>query len=439
MTAIPDSFSPTRHLVTEIPGPRSLELMARRQRAIPSGVGTTLPVFVTRAGPGILEDVDGNRLIDFGSGISTTNVGNSAPLVVAAIAEQAALFTHTCFQVTPYAGYVEVCERLNELTPGSHEKRSFLVNSGAEAVENAVKVARYATGRPGVVAFDHGFHGRTLLALTLTGKVHPYKQGFGPFVPEIYRAPYSDPFRETGRLGDTITMLETTVGAETIAAVLVEPIAGEGGVVVPEPGWLTGLADWCRERGILLIADEVQTGFGRTGAWFACEHEGVVPDLITTAKSLGGGLPIGGITGRAEIMDAVHSGGLGGTFGGNPVACAAALAAIRIIELEGLLARARALGETMLRRLRRLSAGVPAIGHVRGRGAMVGIEFVGGDGIAPDRETTGRVLHRCHQDGLMVLSAGTYGNVIRLLPPLVISDDLLDEGLDILERAVTAA
>jgi len=439
MTAIPDRLSPTRHLVTEIPGPRSLELMARRQRAVPSGVGTTLPVFVTRAGPGILEDVDGNRLIDFGSGISTTNVGNSAPLVVAAIQEQAALFTHTCFQVTPYASYVEVCERLNELTPGSHEKRSFLVNSGAEAVENAVKVARYATGRPGIVAFDHGFHGRTLLALTLTGKVHPYKQGFGPFVPEIHRAPYSDPFRETGRLGDTITMLETTVGAESIAAVLVEPIAGEGGVVVPEPGWLAGLADWCREQGILLIADEVQTGFGRTGAWFACEHEGVVPDLITTAKSLGGGLPIGGITGRAEIMNAVHSGGLGGTFGGNPVACAAALAAIRTIESKGLLARARAIGETMLRRLRRLSAGAPAIGNVRGRGAMVGIEFVGGDGIAPDRETTGRVLRRCHQDGLMVLGAGTYGNVIRLLPPLVISDGLLDEGLGILERAVTAA
>jgi 4-aminobutyrate aminotransferase/(S)-3-amino-2-methylpropionate transaminase len=341
--------------------------------------------------------------------------------------------------VTPYASYVEVCERLNELTPGSHEKRSFLVNSGAEAVENAVKVARYATGRPGIVAFDHGFHGRTLLALTLTGKVHPYKQGFGPFVPEIHRAPYSDPFRETGRLGDTITMLETTVGAESIAAVLVEPIAGEGGVVVPEPGWLAGLADWCREQGILLIADEVQTGFGRTGAWFACEHEGVVPDLITTAKSLGGGLPIGGITGRAEIMNAVHSGGLGGTFGGNPVACAAALAAIRTIESKGLLARARAIGETMLRRLRRLSAGAPAIGNVRGRGAMVGIEFVGGDGIAPDRETTGRVLRRCHQDGLMVLGAGTYGNVIRLLPPLVISDGLLDEGLGILERAVTAS
>jgi len=439
MAVIPDGVSPSRHLVTEIPGPRSLELMARRQRAIPSGVGTTLPVFITRAGPGFLEDVDGNRLIDFGSGISTTNVGNSAPLVVAAIQEQAALFTHTCFQVTPYASYVEVCERLNELTPGSHEKRSFLVNSGAEAVENAVKVARYATGRPGIVAFDHGFHGRTLLALTLTGKVHPYKQGFGPFVPEIHRAPYSDPFRETGRLGDTITMLETTVGAESIAAVLVEPIAGEGGVVVPEPGWLAGLADWCREQGILLIADEVQTGFGRTGAWFACEHEGVVPDLITTAKSLGGGLPIGGITGRAEIMNAVHSGGLGGTFGGNPVACAAALAAIRTIESKGLLARARAIGETMLRRLRRLSAGAPAIGNVRGRGAMVGIEFVGGDGIAPDRETTGRVLRRCHQDGLMVLGAGTYGNVIRLLPPLVISDGLLDEGLGILERAVTAS
>ena len=439
MTSIPDIVSPTRHLATEIPGPRSLELMARRKLAIPSGVGTTLPVFVTRAGPGILEDVDGNRLIDFGSGISTTNVGNSAPLVVAAIQEQAALFTHTCFQVTPYASYVEVCERLNELTPGDHEKRSYLVNSGAEAVENAVKVARYATGRPGIVAFDHGFHGRTLLTMTLTGKAHPYKQGFGPFAPEIHRAPCSDPFRETGRLGDTITMLETTVGAESIAAVLVEPIAGEGGVVVPEPGWLSGLAEWCRERGILLIADEVQTGFGRTGAWFACEHEGVVPDLITTAKSLGGGLPIGGITGRAEIMDSVHAGGLGGTFGGNPMACAAALAAIRTIESEGLLARARAIGETMMRRLRRLSAAMPAVGHVRGRGAMVGIEFVVGDGLAPDRELAGRVLRRCHQEGLLVLSAGTYGNVIRLLPPLVISDQLLDEGLGILERAVTAA
>jgi 4-aminobutyrate aminotransferase/(S)-3-amino-2-methylpropionate transaminase len=275
--------------------------------------------------------------------------------------------------------------------------------------------------------------------MTLTGKAMPYKRGFGPFAPEVYRAAYSYPFRGTGRLADTITMLETSVGAESIAAVLVEPIAGEGGVVVPEPGWLAGLAGWCRERGILLIADEVQTGFGRTGNWFACEHEGVVPDLVATAKSLGGGLPIGGVTGRAEVMDLVHAGGVGGTFGGNPVCCAASLAAIRTIEAEGLVERARVLGELMMPRLRKLATAVSAIGEVRGRGAMVGIEFVGDDGITPDREVTGRVLRRCHAAGLLVLTAGTYGNVIRLLPPLVISDELLEEGLAILEEAVTAS
>ncbi len=438
MNATADDVPQHRRLLTEIPGPRSRELAARRERAIPKGVSTTLPVFVVRAGPGILEDVDGNRLIDFGSGISTTNVGNSAPLVVDAIQEQAALFTHTCFMVTPYEGYVEVCERLNQLTPGDHEKRSFLVNSGAEAIENVVKVARYATGRPGIVAFDHGFHGRTLLTMTLTGKAMPYKRGFGPFAPEVYRAPYSYPFRGTGRLSDTVTMLETSVGAESIAAVLVEPIAGEGGFIVPEPGWLSGLAKWCRDRGILLIADEVQTGFGRTGDWFACEHEGVVPDLVATAKSLGGGLPIGGVTGRAEVMDSVHPGGVGGTFGGNPIACAASLAAIRTIEAQGLVERARVIGDLLMPRLRKLATTISAIGEVRGRGAMVGIEFVGDDGITPDREVTGRVLRRCHAAGLLVLTAGTYGNVIRLLPPLVISDALLQEGLGILEEAVAA-
>ena len=438
MSATRGDPSPGRRLVTEIPGPRSRELAARRARAVPDGVGTTLPVFISRAGPGILEDVDGNRLIDLGSGIAVTSAGNSPPQVVDAVREQVGLFAHTCFQVTPYAGYVEVCERLNELTPGGHEKRSFLVNSGAEAVENAVKVARYATGRPGIVAFDHGFHGRTLLTMSLTGKVNPYKRGFGPFVPEVHRAPYSDPFRETGRLDETITMLETTVGVESIAAVLVEPIAGEGGVVVPERGWLPGLAEWCRSQGILLIADEVQTGFGRTGDWFACEHEGVVPDLVATAKALGGGLPLGGITGRAEVMGSVHPGGLGGTFGGNPVACAAALAAIRTIETEGLVARARAIGERTLDRLHRLAADQPAMGSVRGRGAMVGVEFVRPGSMTPDRDIAGRVLRRCHQAGVVVLGAGTYGNVVRLLPPLVISDELLDEGLAILEEAVTA-
>jgi 4-aminobutyrate aminotransferase/(S)-3-amino-2-methylpropionate transaminase len=387
----------------------------------------------------MVEDVDGNRLIDFGSGISVTNVGNSAPAVVAAITAQAKQFTHTCFQVTPYESYVEVCERLNARTPGGHEKRSFLVNSGAEAVENAVKVARYATGRSAVVCFDHGFHGRTLLTMSLTGKVMPYKHGFGPFAPEIYRAPYSDPFRGTGRLDETIRLLETTVGADAIACVVVEPIAGEGGFVIPEPGWLPGLAAWCGEHGILLVADEVQSGMGRTGAWFACEHEGVVPDLVTTAKSLGGGLPLGGVTGRAELMDSVHPGGLGGTFGGNPLACAAALAVFEIIESEGLLEKARHIGDIALARLEKLVRTVGAVGHARGRGAMVALELVGPDGQTPDPEATARVVSACHERGLLVLSAGTYGNVLRLLPPLVISDELLEEGLDILASALERA
>jgi 4-aminobutyrate aminotransferase/(S)-3-amino-2-methylpropionate transaminase len=410
--------------------------MDRRRTAIPAGVGTTLGVFVARAGGGVVEDVDGNRLIDFASGISVTNVGNSAPRVVAAVSEQVGRFTHTCFQVTPYLGYVEVCEQLNRLTPGTHEKRTFLMNSGAEAVENAVKVARYATGRSGVVAFDHGFHGRTLLGMSLTGKAMPYKQGFGPFAPEVYRAPYSDPFRGTGNLAETLDVLETTVGATSIACVVVEPIAGEGGFVVPEPGWLAGLAEWCRANGVVFVADEIQSGFGRTGAWFACEHEGVVPDVITTAKSLGGGLPIAGVTGRADLMDKVHPGGLGGTFGGNPLACAAALAAIETMEAEGLVERAQKIGAVMLGRLQAMAASHALVGDARGRGAMVGIELVGPDGTTPDKAATARVAAACHAQGLLVLTAGTYGNVLRLLPPLVIPDDLLDEGLGILEAAL---
>ncbi len=438
METTTDRVPQDRLLRTEIPGPRSRELMARRNTAVPAGVGTTLGVFVARAGGGIIEDVDGNRLIDFASGISVTNVGNSAPRVANAVAQQVELFTHTCFQVTPYLGYVEVCERLNRLAPGSHEKRTLLMNSGAEAVENAVKVARYATGRSGVMAFDHGFHGRTLLGMSLTGKAMPYKQGFGPFAPEVYRAAYSDPFRGTGRLAETLDTLETMVGAASLACVVVEPIAGEGGFVVPEPGWLPGLAQWCRANGVVLVADEIQSGFGRTGAWFACEHEGVVPDIVTTAKSLGGGLPIAAVTGRADLMDKVHPGGLGGTFGGNPLACAAALAAIETMETEGLLERAGRIGTVMLQRLRAMVASSPAVGEARGRGAMVAIELVGPDGITPDKAATARVAAACHAQGLLVLSAGTYGNVIRLLPPLVIPDDLLDEGLGILEAAVAA-
>jgi 4-aminobutyrate aminotransferase/(S)-3-amino-2-methylpropionate transaminase len=424
-----------RKLVSEIPGPKSRALWERRTHAIPPGVGTTLPIFVERAQGGIIEDVDGNRLIDLGAGIAVVNVGHAHPAVSAAIAEQAAKFVHTCFQVTPYEGYVAVCEQLNARTPGSHEKRSMLVNSGAEAVENAVKISRAATGRPAVIVFDQAFHGRTLLTLSMTAKVVPYKKAFGPYAPELYRAPFSYPFHGTGGLAETIAWIEASVDATQIACVVVEPIAGEGGFVVPEPGWLAGIAQWCRANGVVFVADEVQTGFGRTGAWFASEHEGVVPDLVATAKGLGGGMPIAGVTGRAEIMDAVHAGGLGSTFGGNPVSCAAALAAIDVIENEGLCERSQKLGDRMIARLTALQHETTGIGDVRGRGAMVAIELVNDDG-SPDADRAKRVCARCHEQGVIVLTAGTLGNVVRLLPPLVLDDALLDEGLDALDVAV---
>jgi 4-aminobutyrate aminotransferase/(S)-3-amino-2-methylpropionate transaminase len=430
-----ESLPQQRRIATAVPGPKSQALMARRAAALPTGVGTTLPVFAVRASGGIVEDVDGNRFIDLAAGIAVTTVGSAAPRVVAAVTEQVERFTHTCFQVTPYESYVEVCERLNALTPGDHEKRSFLVNSGAEAVENCVKVARYVTGRDAVIAFDHGFHGRTLMGMSLTGKVMPYKQGFGPFAPEVYRAEYSYPFRGTGDLASTLTFLDKTVGASQVACIVVEPIAGEGGFIVPEPGWLAGLAQWCTDNGALFVADEVQTGIGRTGAWFACEHEGVVPDLVATAKGLGGGLPIAGVTARAELIDQVHAGGLGGTFGGNPLSCAAAIGALDTIEADGLLARAQVIGELMTTRLQAIAAANPAIGDVRGRGAMIAVELVGADGITPDADLTKRVAAACHADGVLVLTAGSYGNVLRFLPPLVISDELLDDGLGVLEKA----
>ncbi len=333
-----------RKLVTELPGPASQALHARKGAAVATGVGVGLPAYVVRAGGGILVDVDGNQLIDFGSGIAVTSVGNSAPRVVANVSEQVADFTHTCFMVTPYEKYVEVCEQLADLTPGDHEKRSALFNSGAEAVENAVKIARTATGRTAVVAFEHGYHGRTNLTMGLTSKNMPYKHGFGPFAPEIYRAPMAYPLRWPGgaeqcadqAFAAFVDVVHSQVGESNTAAVIIEPIQGEGGFVVPPPGWLPRVADYCREHGIVLIADEIQTGFCRTGDWFACDHEGVVPDLITTAKGIAGGLPLAAVTGRAELMDSVHSGGLGGTYGGNPVACAAALGAIATMRAEDL-------------------------------------------------------------------------------------------------------
>jgi 4-aminobutyrate aminotransferase/(S)-3-amino-2-methylpropionate transaminase len=421
--------------VTEIPGPRSRALWSRRAAAIPAGVATTLPVFVHDAQGAVVEDVDGNRFIDLGAGIAVSNVGHAHPKVVAAVTSQAERFMHTCFQITPYEGYVEVCEQLALRTPGAHEKRSMLVNSGAEAVENAVKIARAVTGRTAVVAFDQAFHGRTLLTMSLTAKVNPYKKNFGPFAPEVYRAPFSYPFRGTGSIDATLAWIEACVDPAQVACVVVEPIAGEGGFVVPAPGWCGVLAEWCARHGVLFVADEVQTGFGRTGDWFACEHEGVVPDLIATAKALGGGLPIGGVTGRAELMEAVHVGGLGSTFGGNPVSCAAALAAIAVIEEEGLVARARELGARMLDALRMAQDASHGVGDVRGRGAMVAIELVHDDG-RPDAERAKAIATACHEAGVLVLTAGTSGNVVRLLPPLVISDALLDEGLEILAGAI---
>ncbi len=335
-----------RRLVTDIPGPRSRALMERKQAAVAAGVGTVMPVFAARAGGAVVVDVDGNHLIDLGSGIAVTTVGASAPRVVAAVQEQVDAFTHTCFMVTPYEGYVAVAEALNRLTPGDHAKRSALFNSGAEAVENAVKIARLATGRMAVVAFDHAYHGRTNLTMAMTAKSMPYKHGFGPFAPEVYRAPLSYPFRDGGLDGAeaarrAVDVIDKQVGAANLAAVVIEPIQGEGGFIEPAPGFLPALAAWCRDNGVVFIADEVQTGFARTGDLFACDREGIVPDLVVTAKGIAGGMPLSAVTGRADLMDAAHVGGLGGTYGGNPVACAAALAAIETIEADGLVERAR--------------------------------------------------------------------------------------------------
>ncbi|MFB7618523.1 4-aminobutyrate--2-oxoglutarate transaminase [Kitasatospora sp. NPDC056181] len=441
-----------RRLVTAIPGPKSQELQARKLGAVAAGVGTTLPVYVSRANGGVLEDVDGNSLIDFGSGIAVTNVGNSAEAVVAKATEQLAAFTHTCFMVTPYEGYVAVAEQLNELTPGDHEKRTALFNSGAEAVENAVKIARAYTKRTAVVVFDHGYHGRTNLTMGLTAKNMPYKQGFGPFAPEIHRVPVAYPYRWlTGAencaaeaAAQAIDIINKQIGAENVAAIIIEPIQGEGGFIEPAKGFLPAIVEFAKANGIVFVADEIQTGFCRTGQWFACDDEGIVPDLITTAKGIAGGLPLAAVTGRAEIMDAAHAGGLGGTYGGNPVACAAALGSIETMKELDLNAKAQRIGEIMLNRLRAMQEKFEIIGEVRGRGAMIAVELVKPGGKEANAEATAAIAKACHAEGLVVLTAGTYGNVLRFLPPLVMPEHLLNEGLDIIEGAfslqgVTAA
>jgi 4-aminobutyrate aminotransferase/(S)-3-amino-2-methylpropionate transaminase len=424
--------------------PSSAELHRRRSEAVARGVSSMITSYVSSAGGGTMTDVDGREWIDFAAGIAVTNVGNAAPRVVAAVREQVERFTHTCFMIAPYEPYVAVCEELAVLTPGDFAKRSALFNSGAEAVENAVKIARHATGRPAIVVFDHAYHGRTNLTMALTAKVMPYKQGFGPFAGEIYRVPMSYPLRD-GRSGAdaaayAIAQIEKHVGATNVAAVLIEPVQGEGGFVVPAAGFLPALTEWTRQAGAVFVADEIQTGFCRTGAWFASEHEGIEPDLITTAKGIAGGLPLAAVTGRAEIMDSVHPGGLGGTYGGNPIACAAALAGIETMRELDLAAAARHIETVARPRLEALAAKHPQIGEVRGRGAMLALELVvpgesGPNGPTPDASITGAVAKAAHESGLLLLTCGTYGNVIRLLPPLVITDDELDRGLVLLEQA----
>ncbi len=429
-----------RRMTTSIPGPRSQDLLARKAAAVAAGVGHTVPIAAVAAGGGVVVDADGNSLIDLGAGIAVTTVGVSHPKVVEAIAAQAAQLTHSCFMISPYEPYVEVAEALNRVTPGDHEKKSALFNSGAEAVENAVKIARKFTGKQAVVAFDHAYHGRTNLTMALTAKSMPYKSGFGPFASEIYRVPASYPLRD-GLSGQdaaarAISMIEKQIGADNLAAVIIEPIQGEGGFIVPADGFLPAVVDWCRENGVVFIADEVQSGFARTGAMFASELFGIVPDLITTAKGIAGGMPLAAVTGRAEIMDATHGGGLGGTYGGNPVACAAALAAIDAFENDGLIERAQEVGALLTRRLGEIAAADPRIGEVRGRGAMIAIEFVDPASGAPDGALAGAVAKAAIAEGVIVLTCGTYGNVIRFLPPLSIGDDLLHEGLGVVADAL---
>jgi 4-aminobutyrate aminotransferase/(S)-3-amino-2-methylpropionate transaminase len=428
-----------RKVVTEIPGPKSQEIIKRRNDAVSASLGMALPAVITNAGGGILLDIDGNQIIDMGAGIAVVNVGNAAPAVVKRVQDQVASFTHTCFMIAPYEGYIEVCEKLNELTPGKFKKKSALFNSGAEALENAVKIARHYTKRQAVVVFEHGYHGRTNLTMAMTAKNMPYKEGFGPFTPEVYRMPMAYPFRTEGNvdhvLEEVIHKIEKEIGTHNVAAIVIEPIQGEGGFIVPPKGFLPGLAKFAKDSGALFIADEVQTGFARTGTWFACEDEGIEPDLITTAKGIAGGLPLAAVTGRAEVMDEIHPSGLGGTYGGNPIACAAALGAIETIQSQNLVKRANELGKIMVDALNSMKAKYPVIGEVRGRGAMIAIELVKPGSKEPNGDVLGKVVKYAQAKGVLFLTAGTYGNVLRFLPPLVISDELVKDAMSVLDEA----
>ncbi len=436
-------------LRTPIPGPKSQELMRRRTAAVARGVAHATPVFAARAEGALVEDVDGNRFIDFAGGIGCSNVGHRSDRVVTAIRAQVDRFLHTCFSVAPYGDYIALAEKLNSLVPGDFAKKTILVNSGAEAIENAVKIARCHTRRPAIICFEDAFHGRTMLTMSMTSKTHPYKAGFEPFAADIYRIPYAYCYRCSyslkypscgmfcaHHLEDTF---KRVVAAEAVAAIVAEPVLGEGGFVAPPPEFFPVLQEICKKHGILFIADEVQTGFGRTGRLFACEKYGIVPDLLVSAKSLGGGMPLAAVTGRAEIMDAPGLGGLGGTFGGNPVSCAAALAVIEIMEKENLSARAELLGEKFAARAREWQRRWPLIGEVRGLGAMQALELVRSrETREPAKAETEQIMRYCYEHGLLTISAGTYGNIIRVLVPLMIPDAQFDEGLAVLEGALAA-
>ncbi|PVZ56977.1 aminotransferase class III-fold pyridoxal phosphate-dependent enzyme [Arthrobacter sp. H-02-3] len=446
MTSSTDSLPQTRHLATAIPGPVSTALHREREAQVSSGFGVTMPVFINRASGGILEDVDGNRIIDFASGIAVTSVGAVNAQVQAHVAAQMARFTHTCFMVTEYDSFTQVAAWLNAHVPGDFQKRTALFSTGAEAVENAVKIARAATGRERVLVFDDAYHGRSLLTMAMTAKVNPYKKNFGPFPGEVFRAPTAT--RLWARGGGDATAATALAGVEALllendprsfAAMVIEPIQGEGGFLVPAPGFLAGLRELATKYGIVLVMDEIQTGMGRTGRLFASEHEGVAGDLTLTAKALAGGLPLSAVTGRAELMNAPHAGGLGGTYAGNPVACAAALGVFEAFEDGTLLANAVTIEATAREVLQPLVDSTAIIAEFRGRGAMLAVEFADKDTLEPRADLAAQVAAACHRQGVLVLVCGTHGNVIRLLPPLVIGPDLIRDGLGVLRNAIVAA
>src|SRR6202171_2094574 len=439
----------TIQLQTAIPGPKSKALAARRANAIPRGLSIGTPVYVDKAEDAWLEDVDGNRYLDFARGIGCLKVGHRRRPVVTAVKNQLDRFLHTCIQVTPYENYVRLAERMNQITPGKFPKKTLLVNTGAEAVENAVKIARAHTGRSGIIAFEDAFHGRTMMSLALTSKTHPYKAGFAPFPSDVYRIPFAYCYRCSYSLKYPACDLycarhledsfKRVVASEDVAAVIAEPVLGEGGFVVPPPEFFKILIEICHKHGVLFIADEVQSGFGRTGRMFASEYYGIEPDILVTAKSLGGGLPLAAITGRAEIMDAPGPGGLGGTFAGNPLSCAAALAVLDLFERENLLQRANELGERFQTRAREWQRRWSLIGDVPGLGGMQAIELVQSQETkTPATEETKKITQYCYEHGLITITAGTHSNVIRVLVPLVATDAQIDEGLSVLESALTA-